>query len=226
MERLCGAMLRTGAGFARSWPRTMSHTALTAPQVGVAGVIFPVAPDGLIDVTRVLLVQRGRPPSKGLWCFPGGRLELGESMAQGAHRELLEETGVHTLIPTRPLAALAAHDALDRDAAGTLRFHYCVAHVLGFAAADAHPVAADDALAAAWVRTGLQQSDTQPRLPSAQLQALQAHPSAQRAAPTAELPQTVDELAAAGQLIPEVADVLQVAALWLRHGLTNLAIKR
>jgi len=35
------------------------------------------------------------PPSpQGLWCFPGGRLEWGESIAAGAAREATEETGL------------------------------------------------------------------------------------------------------------------------------------
>lgn len=43
---------------------------------------------------HVLLVRRGREPSKGLWAFPGGRVEAGETMAEAVERELLEETGV------------------------------------------------------------------------------------------------------------------------------------
>ncbi len=33
-----------------------------------------------------------RPP---FWCTPGGALDPGESFAQAARRELLEETGIH-----------------------------------------------------------------------------------------------------------------------------------
>jgi ADP-ribose pyrophosphatase YjhB (NUDIX family) len=41
---------------------------------------------------RLLLVRRAIPPL--LWTLPGGRIELGESAAAAARRELREETGV------------------------------------------------------------------------------------------------------------------------------------
>ena len=43
---------------------------------------------------EVLLVQRAAPQGKGLWAFPGGKLESRETALVAAHRELLEETGV------------------------------------------------------------------------------------------------------------------------------------
>ena len=42
---------------------------------------------------KVLLIRRKYPPNPGLWAFPGGRIEPGESAAQAAVRETLEETG-------------------------------------------------------------------------------------------------------------------------------------
>jgi 8-oxo-dGTP diphosphatase len=42
-----------------------------------------------------LLVRRGNEPNKGLWSFPGGKLEWGETTVEGAKRELLEETRFH-----------------------------------------------------------------------------------------------------------------------------------
>ena len=42
----------------------------------------------------VCFVRRDRPPMAGLWSFPGGRLEPGESPADAARRELDEETGL------------------------------------------------------------------------------------------------------------------------------------
>ena len=40
----------------------------------------------------VLLVERARPPSEGLWSFPAGRREPGEDAETNARRELYEET--------------------------------------------------------------------------------------------------------------------------------------
>ncbi len=50
-----------GAG---RYPRSMSIP-LVIPAVSVA----------LVDDDRVLLVRRGRPPSLGLYAFPGGKVE-------------------------------------------------------------------------------------------------------------------------------------------------------
>ena len=43
---------------------------------------------------RLLWVQRGLEPQRGKWAIPGGFLEEGETLAEGAARELLEEAGI------------------------------------------------------------------------------------------------------------------------------------
>jgi len=43
---------------------------------------------------RLLWVQRVHPPQRGKWAIPGGFLELGETLAEGAAREVYEEAGV------------------------------------------------------------------------------------------------------------------------------------
>jgi 8-oxo-dGTP diphosphatase len=54
----------------------------------VAGAI-PVEPDG-----RIWLLKRGFEPSRGLWTFPGGFVDLGESVEDAARREAREEIGI------------------------------------------------------------------------------------------------------------------------------------
>lgn len=48
----------------------------------------------LDDAGRLLLIQRGQAPARGLWSIPGGRVEPGEDAEQAVVRELVEETGL------------------------------------------------------------------------------------------------------------------------------------
>ena len=94
---------------------------------------------------RVLIVQRAQQPNAGRWGFPGGVLELGETVAQGAMRELLEETG----ITAEPAGVLNVNDAVSRDENGRVQFHYVLIAVRGiWRSGDG--VAGDDAAAVAW----------------------------------------------------------------------------
>lgn len=51
---------------------------------------------------RLLWVKRDLEPKRGLWAIPGGYLESGETLAEGAARELAEEAGV--VLPPERLA--------------------------------------------------------------------------------------------------------------------------
>ena len=48
----------------------------------------------VVEPGRVLLVRRRNKPDAGLWGYPGGKVEWGETVADAAVRELAEETGV------------------------------------------------------------------------------------------------------------------------------------
>ena len=94
---------------------------------------------------RVLLVRRANPPDAGLWGFPGGKIEPGETIERAAVRELAEETGIEA----DACRVVTAVDAIDRDASGALRRHFVLIAVL-CRWLSGEPVAGDDALEARW----------------------------------------------------------------------------
>jgi 8-oxo-dGTP diphosphatase len=50
------------------------------------------------DQRRLLLIQRGKPPSAGRWSVPGGKCEPGETAAHACVREVAEETGLDVVV--------------------------------------------------------------------------------------------------------------------------------
>ena len=46
------------------------------------------------DAGRVILLRRGFDPGRGRWTFPGGFVDLGESVESAACRETDEELGI------------------------------------------------------------------------------------------------------------------------------------
>jgi 8-oxo-dGTP diphosphatase len=60
---------------------------------------------------KLLWMQRKLDPKKGYWAIPGGFMEAGETSAEGAARELWEETGIRL-----------APDALEFYMTGTITF--------------------------------------------------------------------------------------------------------
>ena len=107
------------------------------PVVAVAAIVFD-------DDGRVLLIERGRPPGVGLWSVPGGRLELGESIATAVVREVAEETGL--TVEVGPLVEIV--ERVTATDGGT--YHYVIldylAHLRGGTLA-----AGDDVRAARFV---------------------------------------------------------------------------
>jgi 8-oxo-dGTP diphosphatase len=80
------------------------------PPLGVRPLVL-VAAVALIDPDgRVLIAQR--PPGKsmaGLWEFPGGKVDAGETPEQALVRELKEEIGIDTATSCLAPIAFASH---------------------------------------------------------------------------------------------------------------------
>lgn len=57
------------------------------PTISAVGFVF--------DTTgKILVIRRGREPSKGMLGFPGGFIDAGESAEVALEREVMEETGL------------------------------------------------------------------------------------------------------------------------------------
>ena len=67
---------------------TVCHTIHYENPLNVVGTV-PVWGD------QVLLCRRNIEPRYGLWTLPAGFMELGETIAEGALRETIEEAGAH-----------------------------------------------------------------------------------------------------------------------------------
>lgn len=108
------------------------------PRVGVGAVV-------LDPMQRVLLVQRGQPPSQEQWGLPGGMLEIGETLQDGLRREIREECGIEVEV----LDLVSVYEPIVRDRAGNVVYHYVVLDYLcRWVSGDVRP--GDDARAVAW----------------------------------------------------------------------------
>jgi 8-oxo-dGTP diphosphatase len=82
------------------------------PLVGVGAII--------IEDARVVLVKRGHPPLQAEWSIPGGLLEVGELVREGAIREAREETG----LTVEAGELLGVYDRVQRDTEQRVQYHY------------------------------------------------------------------------------------------------------
>lgn len=113
----------------------------TYPEQPIVGVGAVIVRDG-----RVLLVRRNTEPLKGEWSVPGGVLELGERLRDGAAREALEETGLHV----EAGEVLDVFDSIFPDAAGNTEYHFVLIDFLCSVLAG-EAVAGSDVSAVKWV---------------------------------------------------------------------------
>lgn len=93
---------------------TPERTYPARPYVAVSAAIFR---DG-----RVLIIRRGRPPAASLYTLPGGVVELGETLAEAAAREVREETGIEI----EPLALVGYRQVIARDPDGRVERHFVI----------------------------------------------------------------------------------------------------
>ncbi len=118
---------------------SVSAMSESLPVVGVGVVV-------LNDHNEVLLIRRGSEPNIGMWTIPGGRQEPGETLAQTAHREIEEETGVEI----GPPQLIDVVDLIRNNDDGSLARHYTlIDYVAQYIGGDPRP--GGDADAVEWV---------------------------------------------------------------------------
>jgi 8-oxo-dGTP diphosphatase len=108
--------------------------AIITPRVAAAGIVESP------DRKSVLIIERKFPPYGH--AFPGGMMELGETIEKTVIREVLEETG----IKTRPKGILSVISDPDADP----RWHVVIVYVLLETTSNKEPKGNDDALNAFW----------------------------------------------------------------------------
>ena len=106
----------------------------------------------VVQSGHILLVKRGDMPGKGLWALPGGFLNQGETMLDGALRELKEETKIKVPLPVLAgsIKDSKTFDAPNRSQRGrTITQAFYID--LGFAESLPKVKGSDDAEKAFWV---------------------------------------------------------------------------
>jgi ADP-ribose pyrophosphatase YjhB (NUDIX family) len=91
------------------------HARAVCPACGTIHYVNPLLVVGTVPVLddgRVLLCRRAIEPRRGYWTLPAGFMELGETLAQGALRETVEEAGAQ--IEMGPLLTLISVPRADQ----------------------------------------------------------------------------------------------------------------
>jgi len=107
------------------------------PIVGVGAVV--------LKGDQVLVIRRANEPDRGRWAIPGGGVEVGETLAAAARREVAEECGLDVRLDD----VCALYDLILPDAQGRTRFHYVLIHFRAYYQGG-ELRAGSDSLAARW----------------------------------------------------------------------------
>lgn len=113
--------------------------------------IFPERPWVGIGVvvhrgSDILLIKRAKAPNKGRWSLAGGAQSLGETVFDGAKREVLEETGILVQDPK----LIDVVDSIHPHPDGRIEYHYTLIEVSTLYHCGT-AIAMDDAAAVCWV---------------------------------------------------------------------------
>lgn len=92
---------------------------------------------------KILLIERGLQPYKGMWALPGGFMKIDETIEETARRELFEETGLQNVY----LSQFKVFSDVDRDPRERV---VTVAFIALVRPSDYHLIAGDDAANALW----------------------------------------------------------------------------
>ena len=85
---------------------------------GLIGVVGGAVVDSLAEPALLLVARRTAPPQfAGMWEFPGGKVEPGETAEDALHRELREELGVLVRLGSELPAETATGWPLNEKAA-------------------------------------------------------------------------------------------------------------
>jgi 8-oxo-dGTP diphosphatase len=98
----------------------------------------------VLDESRshILLIERRNEPFKGCWAFPGGFMEMDETLSETAFRELLEETGIEI----QRIEFFCIADGVNRDPRGRV----ISAVFQGIVSKNVNIAAGDDAANVKW----------------------------------------------------------------------------